>query len=185
MDDSIILQLFWQRAQTGLSALAEKYGTRLYATAKNIVGDHHIAEECVNDTYLALWHSIPPQRPNPLSAYAFRITRNIALKRLRDDHASCRRSDYDVSLDALSDCIGQDALENTINAKELGQLINRFLGTLSAENRNLFLRRYWFGDPVHQLAKDFHLSENTVSVRLNRIRQKLRTYLIQEGYYEK
>lgn len=185
MDDSVILQLLWQRAQTGLSALAEKYGARLYAIAKNIVGDPHIAEECVNDSYLALWNSIPPHRPDPLSAYAVRITRNIALKRLRDDHARCRRSDYDVSLDELSDCIGRDTLENTVDAKLLGQLINRFLGTLNAENRNLFLRRYWFGDPVYQLAKDFHLSENTVSVRLNRIRQKLRTYLTQEGYYEK
>lgn len=185
MDDSQIISLLWQRAQTGLSAIAEKYGPRLYATARNILRDPHTAEECVNDTYLALWNTIPPQRPDPLIAYALKVTRNIALKRLRDDNAQCRRSDYDVSLDELSACIGQNSLEEMMDARELSRLLNRFLGTLKQDHRNMFLRRYWFGDSISDIAGAFHMSENAVSVRLNRIRQKLRFYLIQEGYYEK
>lgn len=185
MDDSRIITLLWQRAQTGLSALAEKYGPRLYTTAKNITGDHHTAEECVNDTYLALWNTIPPQRPDPLIAYALRITRNIALKRLRDDHAQCRRSDYDISLDELAECIGNTSLEETVRQRELGRLINRFLGTVSRDQRDLFLRRYWFGDSIKDLSAAFHIPENTVSVRLSRIRGKLKAFLTQEGYYEK
>lgn len=185
MDDNRILALFWQRAEYAITAVAETYGARLYATAKNILHDHHDAEECVNDTYLALWNSIPPQRPIPLLTYASRITRNIALNRLRSSRAECRRSDYDLSLDELAACIGSRSLEEEMDVRFLGRQINAFLGTLSKENRKLFLKRYWFGDSVQEIAKNCHLSENTVSVRLNRIRNKLKDYLTQEGYYEK
>lgn len=182
MEEKKIVALFFQRAEQAIAAVANAYGARLYATAKNILGDHHDAEECVNDTYLALWNTIPPQRPDPLLTYASRITRNIALKRLRDRHAECRRSDYDLSLDELTGCIGNRSLEDEMDVRLLGQSINAFLGTLSRENRRLFLRRYWYGDAVRDIAKSCGLSENTVSVRLNRIRNKLKAYLTQEGY---
>lgn len=184
MDDKKILALFFQRTEAAISAVAKKYGTRLHLTAKNILHDHHDAEECVNDTYLALWNSIPPQRPHPLLSYASRITRNIAMNRLRDSRAPCRRSEYDLSLDELADCIGNVSLEEEMDVRLLGQCINAFLGTLSRENRSIFLRRYWYGDSVKEIATAYFLSENTVSVRLNRIRSKLKAFLIQEGYYE-
>lgn len=184
MDDKKIISLFFQRAETAISAVAEKYGQRLQQTAHNILHDHHDAEECVNDTYMALWNSIPPQHPNPLLTYASRITRNIALNRLRDSHAQCRRSQYDVSLDELADCIGNATLEEEMDVRLLGQHINAFLATLNRDHRNIFLRRYWFGDSVKEIAAAYSLTENTVSVRLNRIRAKLKAYLTQEGYYE-
>lgn len=185
MDDNRILDLLWRRSEQGITALSEAYGRRLYATANNIVCDHQQAEECVNDTYLALWNAIPPKRPNPLVAYAVRTIRNIALNRLRSDHTLARRSDYDVSLDELAGCIGDDSLQRQLETRELGRMINTFISTLNRENRNLFLRRYWFGDGVKEIANAYGLTENIVSVRLTRIRVKLRAYLIQEGYYEK
>ncbi len=184
MDDQRIIALFFQRSEQAISAVAERYGKRLLKIARNILDDHQEAEECLNDTYQALWNTIPPQRPNPLLSYASRITRNIALNRLRQRSAQCRSS-YDLSLDDLADCIGSRSLEEEINVRLLGQCINQFLGTLNRENRNLFLRRFWFGDSVKDIASAFSLSENTVSVRLNRMRGKLKAYLIQEGYYEK
>ncbi len=185
MDDKKILSMFWQRAEHAIAAVAEAYGARLYSTAHHILRDHHEAEECVNDTYLALWNSIPPQRPDPLLTYACRITRNIALNRLRNNRAERRRGDYDLSLDELSECIGARSLEDEMDVRLLGRSINAFLGTLSRENRSLFLRRYWFGDSVKEIARKYSFSENTVSVRLNRIRSKLKAHLTQEGYYEK
>ena len=185
MEDSRMIRLFFLRDEAAIEAVAAKYGARLYSTANNIVHQHQDAEECVNDTYLALWKSIPPDKPNPLVAYAIRITRNIALKKLRDNHAQCRRSDYDLSLDELEGCIGSRSLEQEMDVRLLGQQINSFLATLRKENRILFLRRYYLGDSVKQIAKDRGMSENTVSVRLNRMRNQLKSFLIQEGYYEK
>lgn len=184
MDDKQIIALFFQRKETAISAIAQKYGQRLQRTALNILHDHHDTEECVNDTYLALWNTIPPQCPNPLLSYACRITRNIALNRLRDSRAQSRRSDYDVSLDELAECIGNATLDEAMDVRLLGQHINAFLATLSRDHRNIFLRRYWFGDSVKDIAAAYSLTENTVSVRLNRIRNKLKAYLTQEGYYE-
>lgn len=184
MDDKRILALFFQRAETAISAVSVKYGAKLLRVANNLLHNHQDAEECVNDTYLALWNTIPPQCPNPLLTYASRITRNIAINRLRGSYAACRRSQYDVSLDELASCIGNASLEEEMDVRLLGQSINAFLGTLRQDQRNLFLRRYWFGDSVKDIAAAYSLSENTVSVRLNRIRSKLKAFLIQEGYHE-
>ena len=100
--DKRILKLLWDRQERGLEEMAAAYGQRLYGIAYNILGNRHDAEECVNDTYLALWNTIPPQRPDPLIAYACRVGRNIALNRLRSDSAQKRDSRYDLSLEELS-----------------------------------------------------------------------------------
>lgn len=181
MEDTQILQLLWQRAEAAISALAQKFGKELYRLAMNILSIHQDAEEVVNDTYLALWNTIPPQRPDPLCAYVYRVGKNTALKKLRENTAQ-KRSSYTVCLEELSECIATGTLEEEIDARFLGHAIDRFLDTLSKENRILFLRRYWFGDSIPQLSEEFLISENTVSVRLHRIRTQLHTYLIKEGY---
>ncbi len=183
MEDREIIALLWQRSDNAIQALAEKFGRRLQRLAQNILPSPWDAEECVSDTYLALWNSIPPQRPEPLAPYALRICKNIAVSRLRASLAS-KRSGYEIALDELSEAIGTQALEETISARELGRAIDAFLGTLSTENRVIFLRRYWYGDSVAQIAGQVSLSENTVSVRLSRSRAKLREHLKKEGYYE-
>lgn len=182
MDDKTILALLWERAETAIQALAERFGTLLHRISMNILGDESDAEETVNDTYLALWNAIPPEKPDPLTGYVCRVGRNTALKRLRENTAQKRDSRYDLSLEELSDCLAGQSLSDEIDARLLGRAIDRFLDTVSKESRVLFLRRYWFGDSIAELAKAFSMKESTVSVRLHRIRAQLRTYLIKEGY---
>jgi len=184
MDDRKIIRLLWNRAEEALTLLARRFGQRLLNTARNILGSNQDAEETVNDTYLAVWNTIPPQKPNPLAAFVYKIGRNLALKRYRDNTAVKRNGSYDLSLEELEGCIPGPALEDTVDARELGRAIDAFLDTLSADNRNLFLRRYWFGDSVKDVARAFDLTQNTASVRLSRIRTQLKDYLIKEGYYE-
>lgn len=184
MDDHTIIKLLWDRAESAIETLARRFGQRLMLTARNILGNHQDAEETVNDTYLAVWNTIPPQKPNPLAAFVYKIGRNLALKRYRDNTAVKRDGTYDLSLDELAGCIPGKALEETVEARELGRAIDAFLDGLSADNRNLFLRRYWFGDSLKDLAKAFDLSQNAASVRLSRLRAQLKDYLIKEGYYE-
>lgn len=184
MNDRHLVALLLRRAESALARIEETYGRRLYAIAMNILADPRDAEETVNDTYLALWNTIPPAQPNPLSAYAYRIVKNIAMTRLRRETAQRRDSRYLVSLDELAECVGRETLEDALRTKELGRAINAFLGTVSKENRILFLRRYWFGDSISQIAQNFGYSENTVSVRLSRTRSKLKAYLLEEGLYE-
>ena len=178
--DQKIVKLLWKRKEEALEEMAAAYGQRLYGIAYNILGNRHDAEECVNDTYLALWNTIPPQRPDPLIAYACRVGRNIALNRLRSDSAQKRDSRYDLSLDELAGCIPGASMEQVMDGRILGQSINKFLATLPKTNRIIFIRRYYFGDSVAKIADSLSLSENTVSVRLNRIREKLRKFLEKE-----
>jgi len=181
VEDRELIAMLWNRAEDAISALQNCFGKRLYRTAMNILGSHRDAEEAVNDTYLAVWNTIPPKRPEPLAPFVYRTGRNIALQRLRDMTAQKRNSSYDLSLEELEGCIPGGDLAKQLDARLLGQAIDAFLDTLSRENRQLFLRRYWFGDSVQEIAKDFGLAAGTVSVRLNRIKDKLRTYLTKEG----
>lgn len=183
MDDKKILALLWDRIESALDALKVKFGKTLYRIAMNILNNHQDAEESENDTYLALWNAIPPARPEPLSPYVYKVGRNIALKHLRNRSAEKRCSRYDVSLDELSQILPDSTLEETIDGRVLGRLIDQFLCTLKAEDRVLFVRRYWFGDDVSSLAKAFSLTTANVSVKLHRIRMKLKDYLSKEGFW--
>ena len=183
MDDKKILALLWDRIESALDALKVKFGKTLYRIAMNILNDPQDAEEAENDTYLALWNAIPPARPEPLSPYVYKVGRNTALKHLRNRSAQKRDSRYDVSLDELSQILPDSTLEETIDARDLGRLMDQFLCTLKAEDRVLFVRRYWFGDDISSLAKEFSLSSANVSVKLHRIRTKLKDYLSKEGFW--
>jgi len=145
---------------------------------------HPDAEEAVNDTYLALWDSIPPERPQPLEGYVHRTGRNVALKKLRFQSAQKRNSHYDVSLEELAGALPDNSLQEALDARALGQAIDRFLDTLSDTNRTLFLRRYWFGDQIWDIASVLGISENAATVRLSRLREKLRYYLYKEGIFD-
>jgi len=182
MEDQKIIEMLWQRLESAIDALRIKFGKGLQRIALNILGDHHDAEESVSDTYLALWNAIPPAKPDPLSAFVYKVGRNTALNKLRSRSAQ-KRSAYEVSLEELSEILPGSNLEDTVNAKALGRHINVFLQTLDADSRTLFVGRYWFGDSVAQLAAARHLAAGTVSVRLHRIRAKLKDYLIKEGFW--
>ncbi len=184
MEDKKILELLWNRVEAALDAIAKKFGKRLLYTAMNILGNPQDAEEAVNDTYMALWNAIPPERPDPFAGYVHRTGRNVALNKCRYLSAEKRNSQYDVSLDELAGVLPGPSFEELMDARELGRAIDRFLDTVSRENRILFLRRYWFGDSVRHLAKAMGMTENTVSARLSRLRSQLRQYLTdREGFF--
>ena len=184
MDREPILALLLARREEAVGAMRAQFGKRLMMTAMNILNDREDAEETVSDTYLAVWNTVPPKEPVPLAPFVYRVGRNLALKRLRQNTARKRDSRLELSLSELEACIPAPALEEEADARELGRAIDRFLAALSKENRIIFLRRYWFGDAVKDIAKGLCMTENAVSVRLNRIRIKLKAYLIKEGYHE-
>lgn len=182
MDGKTIIDLLWNRIETAIEALASRFGQRLRALAWNILGSVRDAEESVNDTYLAVWNAVPPHRPDPLPGFVYKIGRNQALNKRRSVDARKRSANYDLSLEELAGCIPAPALEETVEERMLGRAIDAFLDTISQESRVIFLRRYWFGDSIQDIARAFGMTENAVSVRLSRTRNKLRTYLNKEGY---
>lgn len=185
MEDKQIIRLFFARAEEALRILKERYGNTLYRIAMNILGNHHDAEETTNDTYLAVWNAIQPKDPDPLAPYVYRTGRNMALKRLEYLSAEKRNSSYNLSLDELAACLpyNDDNPEQAFIAQEIADSINKFLEKDTAMNRYIFIRRYWYGDAVEDISKDVNMKSGAVSVRLNRIRTKLKEYLIKEGYY--
>lgn len=186
MEDKQIIKLFFMRAEEALHVLSERFGNNLYKIAMNILGNHHDAEETTNDTYLAIWNAIPPKEPDPLAPYVYCTGRNMALKRLEYLSAEKRNNRYDLSLDELAACLpDEDAedVENILITQQIANSINDFLEKDTVQNRYIFIRRYWYGDTVENIAKDINMKSGTVSVRLNRIRTKLKEYLIKEGYY--
>ncbi len=183
MEDSEIISLFFERSEQALAELNRKYGAAVKKTAANILCDRLDAEECVNDTYLRVWNSIPPQRPNPLVSYVCKIARNLALDRYRSNKAEKRNGSMDLVLEEMEECIPSDMnVETELEAKELTAAINRFLEALPAEDRRLFVRRYWYGDSVTDLAAAAGSNANRISVRLFRLREKLRNTLKKEGF---
>ena len=183
MEDKQIIAMLFARAEGALEALGKRFGKQLLQISKNILENFHDAEECVNDTYLALWNAIPPAEPDPLAPYVYRTGRNIALNRLNWDTAAKRNSRYDLSLEELNQCLPGESLEQALDARALGRVMDRFLDTQSEENQYIFIRRYWYGDSVAEIAEALHLRENAVSVRLNRLRARLKAYLAKEGYF--
>ncbi len=183
MEDKKIIQLLFSRAEHAVSELSSRFGRQLSRIAYNILENQFDAEECINDTYLALWNAIPPASPDPLAPYVYRTGRNIALKKLYRNTAQKRDGRYDLSLNELNECLPGDDMEQLIDAREVGRAIDRFLSKSSEENRYIFLRRYWFGDSVKDIAEVLHMRENAVSVRLNRLRNSLKDYLQKEGFF--
>ena len=183
MEDSKILSLFFERSEQAIEELDSKYGSVVRKTTANILNDRLDVEECVNDTYLRAWNNIPPHAPNPLVSYLCRIARNLAVNRYHANHAKKRGGSYDLILDEMQECIPSDVnIETEYDAKELSAAINRFLSTLSQEDRFLFVRRYWYADSVSDLASMTNGSANRISVRLFRLREKLRITLVKEGF---
>ena len=183
MDDKQILDLLWARSERALDALAEKFGRLLHRLSVNILNDPRDAEESVSDTYLALWNTIPPARPDPLTAFVCRVGRNTALNHLRKRSAQKRFGGYELCLDELSQVLPGDSMEELMDARALGAAIDSFLSGLDPENRTLFLRRYWFGDSMKDISCLLGISQNTLTVRLHRIRSKLKDYLMKEGFW--
>lgn len=184
MEDEKILDLYWARDEQALSETEQKYGGYCRAIAHGILTSREDAEECVNDTWLGAWNAIPPKRPGILSAFLGRITRNLAFDAYRASHAEKRGGGaLSLALDELGECVaGHGGVESALDEKALSRAIDTFLRTLPARECALFLRRYWFVEPLRDIARRFGLNENSVKSILFRTREKLRKYLEQEGF---
>lgn len=182
MDDNRIIALFFARSELAIEALAAKYGALCSRVAVNILGDRQDAEECVNDAYLGVWNTVPPQRPDPLRAFVCRIVRNLSISRYHANTARKRNSHYDVALEELEGMLSGGSVDETLDEKELSRSINRFLDLLDEKTRVMFVLRYYHACPVADIAHKMGLRPNNVSVRLLRTREKLREHLREEGY---
>lgn len=183
MDDGQIVELYLDRDESAIASTAEKYGRRLRALALGMVEDAQTAEECENDTYWEAWRSIPPHEPRDyLYPFLARIVRHTALNRCRD-RGRLKRAAFVTQLSAeLEQCIpAPDDAACRLDELALREAINGFLAGLDGEKRNMFLRRYWFLDPVADIAARFGCSQGRVKTTLFRVRAKLRDYLEQEG----
>lgn len=178
MEDNQILGFFNTRNERAIEETQLKYGKLCRKIAAGVLGNAQDAQECENDTYLALWDSIPPAEPQSFVGYVCKTARNLALKKYSYNTAKKRNSHYDACLDELEDCLSAGTTpEQEIEAKETARVIEEFLNGLSAENRFIFMSRYWFSDSYADIAEGSGISEKNVSVRLTRIRADLRKFL--------
>ena len=182
MDQKSILALFHARDEDAIDACRREYGAYLTTLALRILRDREESEECVSDTYWQAWRRIPPDEPQCLRAYLAAICRFFAFGRLDRQQAQKRSADLVELTNELSSCIPDKRSESELTAQELGDLLDQFLRTLPKEHRQIFLRRYWFGDTVKEIAARFGISESKVKTSLFRTREKLRTFLESEGY---
>ncbi|MEA4964242.1 MAG: sigma-70 family RNA polymerase sigma factor [Oscillospiraceae bacterium] len=182
LEDPQIIQLYWDRDTRAIAETDVKYGRLCNHIAMNILENVGDAEECVNDTYYRAWDAIPPQRPESFSSFLGRIVRNIALDRYRYNHARKRSGKMDVLLSELEDCIPSGTrTEELFEAGEVSALIDRFLDTLEKQRRNIFVRRYWYSQPIREIARACGMTEGQVKSILFRLRNLLRTALEKEG----
>ena len=180
MDDQKIVELYWNRDEDAILFTQRKYGSSCQTIAHNILNNVQDAEECVNDAYLKVWNSIPPERPRSLFAFLSRIVRNISLDRYRFNRADKRNCYADVMFSELEECLSEESIAD-FSEEGVVDALNRFLMTLDQETRLLFVRRYWYMDSNQTLSKTFSLSENVVRQRLFRTREKLKVFLEKEG----
>lgn len=184
MDDSSIIELFFNRDERAISEVKSKYGSVFAKTAAGLLNQKEDSEECINSALLALWNQIPPDRPNNLCAYACKIIKRKSINKLKHSLADKRNAGLTVSLTELEECFAKcEALEEAVSINALTKAINSFLRSQDEINRNIFIRRYWFNDSVSEIAMFYNLKESNVATRLFRTRKKLKEYLVKEGYF--
>ncbi|MCI6011241.1 MAG: RNA polymerase sigma factor [Firmicutes bacterium] len=182
MEDEKIITLFFQREESALEQVREKYGGLCRTIAGKILNDGRDIEECVVDTWLRLWRSIPPQKPDSLKAYTARITRNLALDRYAYNTAAQRSTALTEAFEELEQDLGAAAdRADALREKEFHDLLNRFLKQQKQKARIFFVRRYWYGESAGEIARDCGCSEEAVKSSLFRTRTKLRKMLEEEG----
>ena len=183
MEDERIIDLYWQRSQEAIARTDEKYGRLCMKISLNILSNTQDAEECVSDTYMALWNNIPPQRPKCFRPFIAAVVRNLSLMKLREQYARKRGGGaFDLVLDELKDTLSSDdSVEAEYERKEFAAAVNQFLCTLSVDDRNIFVCRYWLFAPIADIASRLKCSQSQVKTSLFRTRQKLQLYLSKEG----
>ena len=182
MDDKSIVELFLARAETAIAEAAKKYGRYCRYIAMRVLGNEQDAEEVENDTYLKLWNSIPPKKPDPLKSYVGAVARNIALNRLEEKGAQKRGGEALIVLEELSECLPDSSGEELGESFALREALNSFLASLDEKTRIIFMQRYFYTCSVREIAAVRGLKESAVTMLLFRARQKLKEHLHKEGF---
>lgn len=184
MEDYRIIELYWSRNENAIKETNQKYGNYCFTIADNILHNREDSEECINDTWLHAWNVMPPQKPARLRIFLVKITRNLSFNRFNARTAQKRGGgEINLVLDELAECIASESdVEDEYAAKELGECIQKFVRSLSERDGNVFVRRYFFTEPVAEIAHRYSLTDNNVMVILSRTRKKLKVHLIKEGF---
>lgn len=180
--DAQIIDLLWQRSELALALVRQKYGSLCQSLARRLLPPED-AEECINDSLLALWQQIPPERPASLGPYLLAILRNLSLKRWQMAHTQSRRPEVLLSLEELTDLAPIQPAADPLAEKQLLASIEAFLRSENLSSRRLFLLRYWSFLPVGEIAASLHITPNAASARLSRLRKRLKEHLEKEGFY--
>lgn len=182
MEDHLIVGLYWKRDESAIAESQRKYGGFCHRIAENILSIREDAEECVSDTWVRAWNSMPPQRPDSLRAFLGRIVRNLSISRYRAEHAKKRYAGMELLLSELEECVPvAGSVEEAVDAAELSRHLSDWLRTLPDSERRIFILRYWNGETVRALASHTKQSTSAVQRLLTRLRKQLRTHLAQEG----
>jgi RNA polymerase sigma-70 factor (ECF subfamily) len=181
MEDLQIIALFFERSEQAIRELQDKYGGLCRSVVSNILSDRRDVEECVSDTYLRIWRSIPPQHPDRLDSYVARVARNAALDRYDYNGAALRNSSLSLAYEELEFVI--PSRDGAIDAIVFRTFLSQFLRNQKKKARMMFIRRYWYGDSIQQIAEAFGCGEEKVKSTLFRVRNKLRDAMIKEEIY--
>ena len=184
MKDADIVEMYWQRNESAIKETTKKYSAYLSKIANNILFNPEDTKECVNDTYLAAWNSMPENKPSVLSTYLGKIARHISIDLYRRKNRQKRyASEYALSLSELEDCFaGDDTLEKVFDGKLLEEAINTFIHALPTDARKVFIGRYYFFDSIKSISNYCGISESSVKTMLYRLRLSLKEYLVKEGF---
>ena len=180
LPDEEIVNLYFDRSEEAIAACQVKYGKSCHTVAYNILRSDEDAEECVNDTWLRAWNSIPPERPTRLGAWLSTVTRRLALTRYEKKTAARRNGGMETSLEELSECVTAGSL-TIADEVALSEAINGFLASLPTRTRMIFMRKYWYMDGIADIASAMGMTESSVKVTLHRTREKFRKHLAKEG----
>lgn len=182
MDDSKIVELYWDRSENAIEETQKKYGRYCYYIAYGILSDAQDAEECVNDTYNSSWNSIPPKKPTNLRGFLGSVTRNIALDRYDYNNAKKRSGKLETAIEEFGEIL-PNGENDAVDELALRELVNGFLSSLDKKSRIVFMQRYWYVCSIKEISVSMHMSENSVKVSLHRTRNKFREYLKKESIF--
>lgn len=182
ISDADIVRLYLERNETASELSIKRYNSRIYRFAVTLLSDKRDVEECVNDTFLKAWNTIPPQQPTDLFSYLARLCRCTAYDIMKKYNAAKRSVQIVELTKEMEECIPDKLSETELSDEKLATLLNDFLETLSQDNRVIFIRHYWFGESLHEIAEKFDFSESKVKTSLHRTRVKLKEYLYKKGF---
>lgn len=186
MEGSDIIRLYWQRQPLAIDVTHAKYGAYCLSVARNILGNREDCEECLNDTWLGAWNSMPPHAPRVLRLFLAKITRSLSFGRVRSGLAQKRGGgELPAVHSELSECLANETdVEGGAIMKALGECVRQFVGSLPEREGDVFMRRYFFTEPIAAIAKRYGMQEGSVSSMLSRTRRKLKAHLTKEGWFD-